>query len=163
DPDLAPGDYVCLEVSDDGPGMTEEVKGKIFDPFFTTKFTGRGLGLAAVQGIVRGHRGAIRVQTEPGKGARVQALFPPAEGAVGGGGGGAGGGGLSPGRGGRWGRGPAPPSRPPRRGAGTGRYSSPMTRRRCGWSPPGCWRRWGSAWCRRATATRRSHCSAPTR
>jgi PAS domain S-box-containing protein len=82
DPDLALGDYVALEVSDNGPGMTEEVKAKIFDPFFTTKFTGRGLGLAAVQGIVRGHKGAVKVYTEPGRGTTFKVLLPCAEGAV---------------------------------------------------------------------------------
>lgn len=58
---LSPGPYVFLEVQDTGVGMTPDVIAKIFDPFFTIKFTGRGLGLAASLGIVRGHKGALKV------------------------------------------------------------------------------------------------------
>jgi PAS domain S-box-containing protein len=74
--DLQEGDFVMLEVSDTGPGMTPEVLARIFDPFFTTKFTGRGLGLAAVSGIVRSHGGALAVETKPGRGTTFQVLFP---------------------------------------------------------------------------------------
>ena len=56
----AGGDKIELLVSDNGPGVPDDIRGQIFDPFFTTKFTGRGLGMAAVLGIVRGHRGAVR-------------------------------------------------------------------------------------------------------
>ena len=76
DAEIGTGDYVSLEVNDTGVGMDQPTLQRIFDPFFTTKFAGRGLGLAATQGIVRGHKGAMRVYTTPGQGSTFKILFP---------------------------------------------------------------------------------------
>jgi len=77
--DLPPGPYVFLEVRDTGCGMDQQTLQRVFDPFFTTKFTGRGLGMAAVMGIVRSHRGAIQIDSEPGRGTNILVLFPVAD------------------------------------------------------------------------------------
>ncbi|MBA3270209.1 MAG: response regulator [Acidobacteria bacterium] len=75
-PQLPGGEYVSLRVSDSGEGMTPETLPRIFDPFFTTKFTGRGLGLAAVVGIVRAHKGALLVVSRRGEGSTFEVLLP---------------------------------------------------------------------------------------
>ena len=74
--DLEPGDYVALTVADDGCGMDEETRRRFMEPFFSTKFSGRGLGLAAVQGTVRRHRGAIGVDTAVGRGTSITLFLP---------------------------------------------------------------------------------------
>ena len=71
------GHYVCLEVADTGCGMDSDTLEKLFEPFYTTKFTGRGLGMSAVLGIMSAHHGAIMVNSAPGRGTVIRALFPP--------------------------------------------------------------------------------------
>jgi signal transduction histidine kinase/CheY-like chemotaxis protein len=74
--EVEPGRFACLEVRDQGCGMDAQTVKRVFDPFFTTKFQGRGLGLAGVLGIVRGHRGALSVDTAPGRGTTFRVYLP---------------------------------------------------------------------------------------
>lgn len=76
--ELPEGEYVFMEVTDTGCGMSPETRARIFEPFYTTKFTGRGLGLAAVLGIVRGHNGALKIMSEVGQGSTFKFLLPSA-------------------------------------------------------------------------------------
>ncbi len=77
--EVAPGRYIAIEVTDTGSGFDEEMKAKMFDPFFTTKFTGRGLGLAAVAGIMRSEKGGLTVESATGQGATFRVLLPAGE------------------------------------------------------------------------------------
>ena len=77
DDELPPGEYVFLDVIDTGSGMDRSTRDRMFDPFFSSKATGRGLGLAAVLGIIRGHGGAVHVDTSPGAGTTMTVLLPP--------------------------------------------------------------------------------------
>jgi two-component system cell cycle sensor histidine kinase/response regulator CckA len=81
-PPPPPGQYVCLEVHDAGSGMSDEVLARIFEPFFTTHFIGRGLGLSATLGIVRGHGGTVQVTSHVGAGTTVRVWLPVATGAA---------------------------------------------------------------------------------
>jgi signal transduction histidine kinase/CheY-like chemotaxis protein len=74
--ELIAGDYVYLEVADNGPGLDADTQAQVFDPFFSTKLSGRGLGLAVVRGIARAHSAAISLTSSPGNGTRFRVLFP---------------------------------------------------------------------------------------
>jgi PAS domain S-box-containing protein len=73
---IATGRYICFEVSDNGCGMDDDTRRKIFEPFYTTKFTGRGLGMSAVLGIVKAHNGALQLESQPGQGTTFKIYLP---------------------------------------------------------------------------------------
>ena len=73
---ITAGEYICLEVTDNGCGMDEETKLRIFEPFFTTKFTGRGLGMSSVLGIIAAHKGSIQFESSPGQGTSFRVYLP---------------------------------------------------------------------------------------
>ncbi len=75
--ELTPGEYICLEVADNGPGLDAEAQQRAFDPFFSTKGPGRGLSLAAALGIMRSHHGTLLLASEPGHGTSFTLVFPP--------------------------------------------------------------------------------------
>ena len=79
---IPPGKYAYLEVSDDGCGMDEDVKHRIFEPFYTTKFTGRGLGMSVILGIIKSHKGALQLDSSPGCGSTFRVYFPVSDKAV---------------------------------------------------------------------------------
>jgi signal transduction histidine kinase len=76
--ELMPGDYLVLQISDNGPGMDTAVKQRVFEPFFSTKFEGRGLSLAAVYGIMKSHNGSVQIESDPGQGTTVRLYLPKA-------------------------------------------------------------------------------------
>ncbi len=76
---LPEGPYAYLEIFDDGHGMDRETRERVFDPFYTTKFTGRGLGMSVVQGIVRGHKGGILIESDPDKGSIFRVILPTSQ------------------------------------------------------------------------------------
>ncbi|MBU1708540.1 MAG: response regulator, partial [Proteobacteria bacterium] len=82
DDNLPEGIYCYIEIADTGCGMEKDIIAKFFDPFFSTKFAGRGLGMSAVLGIVRGHKGALKVYSEPRRGTTIKVLFPALEDSV---------------------------------------------------------------------------------
>lgn len=73
---IVPGLYICLEVADNGCGMDAETQQRIFEPFYTTKFSGRGLGMSAVLGIITGHKGALQLNSQPGQGTTFKVYLP---------------------------------------------------------------------------------------
>ncbi|MDQ7011886.1 MAG: PAS domain S-box protein [Mariprofundaceae bacterium] len=78
--ELRSGEHVYIEVVDDGCGISDETRQHMFEPFFTTKFTGRGLGMSAILGIMRSNHGCIQIDSKPGRGSAIRVFLPPAKG-----------------------------------------------------------------------------------